>query len=99
MTPKIVSSFINAIYFKPPKKHLTKNTDVYHNIDVRSLDILDLKDFHPEHNRGYGYILVVIDNISKLGWTHPLENKSGQTVTDSVRNILTSSKKTKFKQN
>ena len=61
--------------------------------DIWSLDILDLNDYGPENNRGYRYVLVVIDNFSKFGWTIPLKNKNAQTIRDSFENILISSKR------
>ena len=94
MTQKNIKIFINEIYSKPPKRNfITNKTDVYFIDDIWSLDILDLKDYGPENNRGYRYVLVVIDNFSKFGWTVPLKNKNGQTIKDSVENILISSKR------
>ena len=55
--------------------------------------MLDLKDYGPENNRGYRYVLVIIDNFSKFGWTIPLKNKNAQTIKDSFENILISSKR------
>ena len=86
--------FINEIYSKPPKKnYITNKTDVYHIDDIWSLDILDLKDYGPEKNRNYRYVLVVIDNFSKFGWTIPLKIKNAQTIKDSFENILINSKR------
>ena len=94
MTQKNIKIFINEIYSKPPKKyHPTNKTDVYFIDDIWSLDILDLKDYGPENNRGYRYVLVTIDNFSKFGWTIPLKNKNAQTIKDSFENILTNSKR------
>ena len=94
MTQKKIKIFINEIYSKPPKKnYITNKTDVYYIDDIWSLDILDLKDYGPENNRGYRYVLVVIDNFSKFGWTVPLKNKNAQTIKDSFENILISSKR------
>ena len=94
MTQKNIKIFINEIYSKPPKKnYVTNKTDVYHIDDIWSLDILDLKDYGPENNRGYRYVLVTIDNFSKFGWTIPLKNKNAQTIKDSFENILTNSKR------
>ena len=74
MTQKSIKIFINEIYSKPPKKKsATNKTDVYHIDDIRSLDKLDLKDYGPENNKGYRYVLVIIDNFSKFAWTIPLE--------------------------
>ena len=94
MTQKNIKIFINEIYSKPPKRnYATNKTDVYFIDDIWSLDILDLKDYGPENNRGYRYVLVIIDNFSKYGWTVPLKNKNDQTIKDSFENILTSSKR------
>ena len=94
MTQKNIKIFINEIYFKPPKKKYdTNKTDVYHIDDIWSLDILDLKDYGPENNKNYRYVLVIIDNFSKYGWTIPLKNKNVQTIKDSFENILISSKR------
>ena len=94
MSQKNIKIFINEIYSKPPKKYyVTNKTDVYHIDDTWSLDILDLKDYGPENNRNYRYVLVVIDNFSKFGWTIPLKNKNAQTIKESFENILINSKR------
>ena len=93
MTHKDIKIFINEIYSKPPKKYFATNKNVYHIDDIWSLDILDLKDYGSENNRGYRYVLVTIDNISKFGWTVPLKNKNAQTITNSFENILIGSKR------
>ena len=94
MTQKIIKIFINEIYSKPPKKnYITNKTDVYYIDNIWSLDILDLKDYGPENNRGYRYVLVTIDNFSKYGWTVPIKNKNAQTIRDSFEKILISAKR------
>ena len=82
------------MYSKPPKKYYATNkTNVYFIDDIWSLDILDLNDYGVENNRGYRYVLVIIDKFSKYGWTIPLKNKNAQTIKNSFENILTSSKR------
>ena len=94
MTQKNIKTFINEIYSRGPRKNYpTNKTNVYYIDEIWSLDILDLKDYGPENNRGYRYVLVVIDNFSKYGWTVPLENKNAQTIKDSFENILINSKR------
>ena len=74
MTQKNIKLFINEIYSKPSRRNYpTNKTDVYHIDDTWSLDTLDLKNYGPENNRGYRYVLVVIDKFSKFGWTLPLK--------------------------
>ena len=94
MTQKNIKMFINEIFYRGPKKNYdTNKTGVYYIDNIWSLDILDLKDYGPENNRGYRYVLVVRDTFSKFGWTIPLENKNGQSIKDSFENILIGSKR------
>ena len=94
MTQKNIKIVINEIYSKPPKKNYdTNKTNVYHIDNVWSLDIIDLKDYGLENIRGYRYVLVIIENFSKYGWTVPLKNKNAQTIKDSFENILLGSER------
>ena len=43
--------------------------------------------------KGYRYILVVIDNFSKIGWTIPLKNKYAQSITDAFSQIIKTSRR------
>ena len=46
-----------------------------------------MTDYGPENNRRYRYILVIIDNFKKFGWTVPLKNKNAQTIKDTFKKI------------
>ena len=71
---------MNEIFSKPRKSnYATNKTDVYHFDVIWSLDILDLTDYSSENNRGYRYILVAIDNFSKIGWTVLLKKCSNNS--------------------
>ena len=75
MTQKSIKIFRNEIYSKPPEKnYATNKTDVDHIDDIWSLDLLDIKNYGPENNMGYRYVLVIIDSFSKFGWTLPCKN-------------------------
>ena len=52
-----------------------------------------MKDYGPENNRGFRYVIVIIDNFSKFGWTVPLTNKNAQAINDSFENVLKNSKR------
>ena len=66
MTQKTIKIVINEIHSRPPKRNYpTNKTDIYHIDDIWSLDILDVKDYGRENNRGDRYILFIIDNFSK----------------------------------
>ena len=94
MTQKSNKIFEDQTYSKPPKKnYATNKTNVYHINDIWCLDILDFKDYGPENNKAYRFVLVIIENFSKFGWTIPLKNQNAQTLKDSFENILISSKR------
>ena len=94
MNQKNIKIFINEIYSKPPRKsYPTNKTDVYHIDEILSLGILDLKDYGPKNNRGSRYVLVIIDNFSKFGFTIPLKNKNAQIIKDSFERIIINSKR------
>ena len=59
MTKKKIKIFIDEIFSKPPEKNYAINETDVHHIDIFwSLDNLDLKDYGPENDRGYRYVLV-----------------------------------------
>ena len=69
MTQKSIKIFIDEIYSKGPKQnYITIETKVYYIDNIWKLDVLDLKDYGPENNRGCRYVLVAIDIFSKLGF-------------------------------
>ena len=86
--------FIDEIYSKPPKKNYPTNKTIIKSIDETwSSDLLDMNDYGIKNNKGYRYILVVIDNFSKFGWTIPLKIKYAQSITDTFSQIVKSSKR------
>ena len=92
MKKDLTKIFIDEIYSKPPKKNYPTNKTIIKSIDdTWSSDLLDMNDYGPKNNKGYRYILVVIDNFSKFGWTIPLKNKFSQSITDAFSEIIKSS--------
>ena len=74
--------FIDVMYSSSPKKICpTNRTIIKYFDDTWSSDLLDMKDYGPKNNRGYRYIVVIIDNFSKFGWTIPLKSKHAQSIT------------------
>ena len=90
---QLIDTFINEIYSKPPKKNYETNKTLLKSIDETwSADLLQMDDYGVKNNRGYKYILTVIDNFSKFGWTVPLKNKFAKTVTEAFSNLINNSK-------
>ena len=74
---------------KPPKKNYpTNKTDVYHIDDNWSLNNLELEGYGPQNIRSLRYVLVVIDDFGKFGWTVPFKHKNAQAIKDSFEDIL-----------
>ena len=93
---QLIDTFINEIYSKPPKKNYETNKTLLKSIDdTWSADLLQMDNYGVENNKnkGYRYILTVIDNFSKFGWTVPLKNKCAKTVTEAFSNIINNSKR------
>ena len=93
MKKDLTRIFIDEIYSKPPKKIHPTNKIVCNHIDETwSVDLADMIDYKFSINKGYRYILIIIDNFSKCLWTKPLKNKYSQTIKQEFSNILTTSK-------
>ncbi|XP_068991200.1 uncharacterized protein [Neodiprion pinetum] len=64
--------------------------------DVRGLDETwqaDLVDMtaYSSRNKGYKYLLTIIDIFSKYAWAVPIKSKSGKDVTAAMKSVLTQS--------
>ena len=46
-----------------------------------------------KQNKGYKYLLTVVDVLSKYAWVEPIKNKTGQAVTDAFGRILKQGRK------
>ena len=94
MKEDLAKIFIDEIYDKPDNKVYPTNKTIVKSIDdTWSADLLDLIDYNVKNNGGYRYILVVIDNFSKYGWTITLKNKYATTIKEVFEQIITTSKR------
>ena len=50
-------------------------------------DLVDMKAYK-DYNRGYTFLLTVIDNVSKFAWTVPLKKKSGNELKEAFKKIF-----------
>ena len=82
---------------KPVRRRFQRNHIVSAGIDdVWMADLIDVVKF-AEWNKGYRYILLVIDTFSKYVWVQPLKRKNGDDVANAFREIFRSSGKTPAK--
>ena len=94
MKRDLTKIFIDEIYSTPPKNNYPTNNSIIKSIDdTWSSDLLDMNDYGPKNNKGYRYILLVIDNFSKFGLTVLLKNKYAQSITDAFSQIIKTSKR------
>ena len=49
-----------------------------------------------EWNKGYRYLLMVLDLFSKYGWIVPLKDKKGETVTEVFKTIFEEGRKPQY---
>lgn len=55
--------------------------------DLWQADLVEMGDYSAD-NKGYRYLLTVIDSFSKFAWAIPVKNKTGGEVTEAMRSIL-----------
>ena len=64
---------------------------VYHTIIIISHTIIIV--YNKSYNNNYKFIVTVIDIFTKYAWAIPLENKSGLSITDGFKIVLSESRK------
>ena len=65
---------------KPITRKFTKRRVFSKGVDeIWAADLVEMGKFS-EWNKGFKYLLMVIDVFSKFGWVEPLKNKKGETV-------------------
>ena len=55
--------------------------------DIWGADLVDMKEWST-NNKGYKYMLNVIDVYSKYVWSVPLKDKTGETTTEAFKHIV-----------
>jgi len=81
---------------KPIKRNFTRRRVIANNSDeICTSDLIDMKPLK-KINKGFKYLLMVIDVFSKYGWIKALKNKSGNSVTEAFETILKEGRKPKY---
>jgi hypothetical protein len=73
---------------KPVRIHFENRSILTKGIDdLWAADLIDMKKYS-KGNRGYMYLLNVIDAFSKLAWANLIKNKDGVTVSIAFEKII-----------
>ena len=80
---------------KPIRRRFRRNRVIMVGIDEQwQMDLADMQST-PKFNDGYRYLLVCIDVFSKYAWVVPWKNKTGLSLVDAFKTILSSGRKPK----
>lgn len=84
----IKDDVVNELH-KPARKHFKRRRVIVKGLnDLFQADLVEMIPY-AKINRGYKYILVVINVFSKFVWCKPVKNKRGQEITAAMKEILT----------
>ena len=73
---------------KPIKRNFTRRRVLVNHVDeVWCSDLVEMQQFS-KWNKGYRYLLMVLDVFSKYGWIIPLKDKKGETVSEALKTLL-----------
>ncbi|PFX11699.1 putative uncharacterized transposon-derived protein F54H12.3 [Stylophora pistillata] len=74
---------------KPVRRNFRKRRVIVNGIDeIWCSDLVEMQKF-AKWNKGYRYLLMVLDVFSKYGWIVPLKNKKGESVAEGFEKIFT----------
>ena len=81
---------------KPIKRNFTRWHVIVNHIDeIWCADLVEMQQFS-KWNKGYQYLLMVLDVFSTYGWIVPLRNKKGETVTEAFKTIFKEGRKPQY---
>ena len=84
---KKVSTLAEELH-KPIKRKFNKRRVLVRGIDeIWAADLADMKAFS-KFNKGFNFLLLVIDIFSKYGWIIPLKDKTGKSVASALKTIF-----------
>ena len=94
----LIKNSIDETHSKPPIRNHSTDKIIYSHIDEKwSFDLADTIDYKISNNKGFRYMFVILDNITKYTWGIPLKSKNNQTITRDISNILIKSKRSPVK--
>ena len=90
--PGMSEELANELH-KPVRKNFPKRRVISNHVDdIWAADLVDMQ-YYSRSNKGYKYILMIIDVFSKYGWAEPLKNKTGPEIVRAFKEIWNSGQK------
>lgn len=73
---------------KPQRKHFKRNPIIVEDIDQQwEADLVDMQEYK-KVNKGFNYMLTVIDVLSKYAWAVPIKNKTSESIIQAFKVIF-----------
>lgn len=83
---------VNEIH-KPARKNFQRRSVIIKGIDdLWQADLIDMQKYSKE-NKGFNYILVVIDALSKFTWTVPVKSKTKNDIHKAMQTVMMQSRR------
>ena len=93
MSNSVKDDVVNELH-KPSRKHFKRRRVIVKGLnDLWQANLVEIIPYW-RFNKGYKYLLVVINVFSKFLWIEPLKSKTAQDVTMTMREILKNVKNT-----
>lgn len=83
---------VNELHKNARKNFLRRSVILKGIDDLWQADLIDLISYHT-HNKGFKYILVIIDSFSKYAWAVPLKTKTKSEVSLAFESVLRKSRR------
>ena len=87
-TRKVLEKELAYTLHKPRRRRYATTPVMVYGMDEQWVaDLIDVQKIKRQNN-GYGYLLTVVDVLSKYAWVEPVKTKSGVNVTAAFENVL-----------
>ena len=77
----------NELHAPVRRKFQRRHVISYGVDDVWSCDLVEMQEWSKQ-NKGYRYMINVVDVFSKFAWSVPLKDKIGKTVLEAFKQIV-----------
>lgn len=86
----MAEKFAEEIHHQVRRKFKRRKVIVTGLDEIWAMDLASMESF-TDYNKGYKYILCIIDVFSKYAWCVPLKNKTGSSILKAVKDVVAES--------